>query len=144
MSWLVSLPTTVHILGREKIQIFWMQAFTYLHSAMINSAYLDTSFCDRYRLLFHSFMNSNLILDIHLVKLINATYTLEKKKKKEKKIGLKQVWRPTTLSFRKWWIHTKHNSYDRLFEALQQSKNSITDATSLFEVHVQKTLFETL
>ena len=34
---------------------------------------VDASFCDRDGLLLHSFVDSNLILDIHLVELINTT-----------------------------------------------------------------------
>ena len=37
---------------------------------------MDTSFGDGYRLLFHGFVNGNLIRDIHLVELINGTYTV--------------------------------------------------------------------
>ena len=43
--------------------------------------HLDTSLGDGDRLLFHGFMYSHLVLDVHLVKLINATHTLERKTK---------------------------------------------------------------
>ena len=48
------------------------------------TSYLDTSFSYWNSLLFHGFMDSNLIFRIHFVKFINAANTLQTNKKKMK------------------------------------------------------------
>lgn len=53
-----------------------------LHSQRNSTRYLYSGFSNGYCLLLHCFMDGNLIPQVHFVKFINATYTLQQKNKK--------------------------------------------------------------
>jgi len=97
----ISVKPSVYIFIQSLYRVRWLHVLEYhkytksctMSDQFINSApylvaklhcihknhrqeYLDTSFGDWYGLLLHGFMNSNLVLGIHLVKLIDAANTL--------------------------------------------------------------------